>query len=142
MKTGPSVRDAAPADAADVAELLGQLGYPTSAAEARVRLATGDERVLLAEVGGRVLGLLAVTTRRSITHAHPVARVTAMVVRDSARRQGVGRLLMDSAARLALAEGCESIELTSGIRPERDAAHRFYRSLGYEPSSYCFWRRL
>ena len=32
--------------------------------------------------------------------------------------------------------------LTSGIRPEREAAHRFYEALGYERTSYHFHRTL
>lgn len=141
-----SVRYATSLDAAVTAELLGQLGYAMSADEARARLERDDSRVLLAELGElggcQVLGLLALAVHRPIEHARPVARVTAMVVRASARRRGVGRTLMERAAKLAEAEGCEGIELTSGMWPERKDAHRFYRALGYERTSYRFWRSL
>ena len=136
------VRDANVADAAAVAHLLGELGYPVPIEEARSRLSRATNLVILAESAGEALGLLELTLQRQITHARPLARVTAMVVRDSARRHGVGRRLMERAADLARVEGCEGIELTSAIRPEREASHQFYEALGYRRTSYRFWRQL
>ncbi|HKF16310.1 MAG TPA: GNAT family N-acetyltransferase [Candidatus Dormibacteraeota bacterium] len=135
----PTLRPAVADDAAVVAELLGQLGYPISAREALSRLSRPGARVILGEADGEALGLLELSLQLQITHARPVARVTAMVVRDSARRRGVGRSLMERAAELARAEGCEGIELTSGLQPEREHAHRFYEALGYERVSFKFW---
>lgn len=137
-----TVRSAVAGDAAAVALLLGQLGYPMATMEAVSRLNREGARVILAEAAGEALGLLELTVQLQITHARPVARVTAMVVRDSARRRGVGRRLMERAAELARAGGCEGIELTSGLQPERQDAHRFYKALGYERASYKFWRPL
>ena len=137
-----TLRSAVGHDAAVVGDLLGQLGYPVSPEEALSRLSREGARVILAEAAGEALGLLELTIQLQITHARPVARVTAMVVRDSARRHGVGRRLMERAAELARAEGCEGIELTSGIQPERQDAHRFYEALGFERASYKFWRPL
>jgi len=138
----PILRPAVADDAAVVADLLGQLGYPMSAGEALCRLNRPGGRLILSEADGQALGLLELTVQLQITHARPVARVTAMIVRDSARRQGIGRRLMERAAELARAEGCEGIELTSGLQPERQDAHRFYEALGYERASYKFWRPL
>ncbi|HKA09846.1 MAG TPA: GNAT family N-acetyltransferase [Candidatus Dormibacteraeota bacterium] len=137
-----TLRPAVTDDAQVVADLLGQLGYPVSADEARSRLNRDGAHVILAEAAGEALGLLEVTIHHQITHARPLARVTAMVVRDSARRQGAGRQLMEHAAELARATSCEGIELTSGLRPERLPAHRFYEALGYQRTSYRFWHPL
>ena len=136
------VREATEDDAAAVAELLDQLGYPMSVEEARSRLGRDGDRVLLAESTGDAVGLLALAVQLPIARARPLARITAMVVRDSKRRHGVGRRLMERAEALARAAGCEGIELTSAIRPEREDGHRFYESLGYERSSYRFWLPL
>jgi GNAT superfamily N-acetyltransferase len=54
-----------------------------------------------------------------------------MVVLGSVRRRGVGRRLMESAAGAAREVGCEGIELTAPITPDRADAHRFYEDLGY-----------
>jgi GNAT superfamily N-acetyltransferase len=138
----PRIRDAVPGDADDLADLLCQLGHPAEAGEVGERLRRLEERVLVAESGGRLMGLLTLTRHRFLSEAEPVARVTALVVRDSARGRGVGRLLMARAADIAATWGCDSVELTSGIRPERADAHRFYESLGFERTSYRFYRRL
>jgi len=137
-----TVRDATAADAADVAGLLGELGYPTTAAEAADRLGRNDGRVLLAESDGRVVGLAVLAVASQLHHAAPTARVTALVVGEPARGRGAGRRLMARAEELAREAGCHVIELTSGIRPEREAAHRFYEALGYERTSYHFHRTL
>lgn len=137
-----TVRDATTADAAAVAELLGELGYPAPPGEAAKRLRRPGERVLLADSEQLVVGLVALTIGPMLEHARPVARVTALVVRESSRRLGVGRRLMARAEELARDGGCAGIELTSAMRPEREAAHRFYEALGYERTSYRFWRPL
>jgi GNAT superfamily N-acetyltransferase len=137
-----TIREAAPADGGVVAELLGKMARPCTPAEAAARLGRPGERVLLAEAGDRAVGLAALTVGTHLSHARPLARVTALVVRPEARRGGVGRLLMARAEALAAEEDCDGVELTSGLRPEREAAHRFYESLGYERTSYRFWRPL
>ena len=136
------IRDATPADAAAVAALLGELGYPTTAGEAAERLRRPGERVLLAESDGSTLGLASLTVGSLVQYAAPVARLTALVVTEAARGRGTGRRLIARAEELAREAGCDGIELTSGIRPERQAAHRFYEALGYERTSYRFWRPL
>jgi GNAT superfamily N-acetyltransferase len=137
-----TIRDATAADAADVAALLGELGYPTTAGEAAERLRRPGARVVVAESAGRVVGLAALAVGSQLHHAAPVARITALVVSETARGHGAGRRLMARAEELARDAGCDDIELTSGIRPEREAAHRFYEALGYERTSYHFHRRL
>jgi GNAT superfamily N-acetyltransferase len=137
-----TIRDADPADAAQVAELLGELGYPVDEAEARRRLERGTERVLVAADGDRLLGLGAVATSSNITTERPLARLTALVVRPDARRTGVGRRLLDEAIALARTGGCAGLELTSSLRPEREASHRFYAAYGFQRSSYRFWLPL
>jgi hypothetical protein len=38
--------------------------------------------------------------------------------------------------------GCEGVELTSGLRPEREAAHAFNLGFGFERTSYRYWLPL
>jgi ribosomal protein S18 acetylase RimI-like enzyme len=139
---GLTIREATPGDGGVVAELLGEMGRPCTPAEAAARLGRREERVLLAEAGDRVVGLAALTIGTLLSHSRPLARVTSLVVRAAARRDGVGRRLMARAEEIATQAGCEGVELTSGLRPDREAAHRFYESLGYERTSYRFWRPL
>ncbi|HKF78003.1 MAG TPA: GNAT family N-acetyltransferase, partial [Candidatus Dormibacteraeota bacterium] len=103
-----------------MAGLLGELGYPATPERVRDRLGRPGERLLLAELDGQPVGLLSLTVLHHVTHARPLARVVAMVVRARARRGGVGRALMERAEALARAAGCEGVELTSANSPERE----------------------
>lgn len=138
-----SVREARPADAAQVAELLTELGSPgVDAAEAEARLARGEETVYVDDVAGRLGGFVAVKTELYFGHARPAAHVTALVTRAEARRSGVGRRLMDAAVAFARDRACTGVELTSGLSERRDAAHRFYPALGFRVTSYRYWLPL
>jgi GNAT superfamily N-acetyltransferase len=137
-----AVRDAAAGDAAAMAALLGELGYAVPTAAAAERLARPDERVLVAVMDGRVAGLVALTVGWQLPHEGPVARITALVVSAWARGRGVGGGLLARAEELAAAAGCEGVELTSALTPERADAHRLYESRGYERTSARFWRPL
>ncbi|HXM58041.1 MAG TPA: GNAT family N-acetyltransferase [Candidatus Dormibacteraeota bacterium] len=125
-----------------MAALLGELGYALPPPAAAARLARPGERVLVAVVDGRVAGLVALTVGWQLPHQGPMARITALVVGAWARGRGVGGALLARAEALAATEGCEGVELTSALMPERAAAHRLYEARGYERTSARFWRPL
>jgi GNAT superfamily N-acetyltransferase len=133
------IREAQPSDAREIGELLAQLGYPVNAPEAAQRLARANEAVFVADTERRLVGLLSVWSQLPIARAQPVARVTAMVVRSEMRGRGIGTALMERAVQWARDAGCEGIELTSGMRAEREPAHRFYEALGFHRTAYRFW---
>lgn len=139
MATSIVIREAQPSDARGVGELLTQLGYPLSTAEAAGRLARGNQAAFVADTERRLVGLLTVWSQLLIARARPVARVTAMVVRCETRGQGIGTALMERAVQWARDAGCEGVELTSGMRAEREPAHRFYEALGFHRTAYRFW---
>jgi len=68
------------------------------------------------------------------------ARIEDVIVDETARGQGVGEGLVREGMRLAAEAGVRALELSS--RPEREAANRLYRRLGFElrqTNSYV-WR--
>lgn len=138
-----SVRTAVPGDAAAVAGLLEDLGYPSHLEHARdaiARLAfTDNDRVFVAEYGTQVAGVVSVH-RIPLLHAPGyLARITALVVAPPLRGSGVGRVLMAAAEKFAWASDCIRIEVTSGDhRPE---AHTFYERLGYQVDERRFIKR-
>lgn len=138
------VRPATAADAAAIADLLGQLGYPTDESAVRRRLARmaehGGQTTLVAEVDGRVVGMTTVHVRYAINSDAPMGRLVSVVVDEVRRSRGVGTELIREAERVALAEGCDRMEVTSAA--ERDMAHRFYVRLGYEVRSKRFMKSL
>jgi N-acetylglutamate synthase-like GNAT family acetyltransferase len=138
------VRPAQAADAGAVARLITQLGYPVAAEVMAARLrriARSPEReTLVAELEGRVVGMLGLESCASYTLDAPAGRLMAIVVDEDLRGQGIGRRLVDAAHALLAARGVLSVNLTS--RTERKAAHRFWSAQGYARSGLRFARSL
>ena len=141
------IRAVRPGDAPAVAELLGQLGYPADPVAVRERLvrwaADGSSAALGWEESGVVLGVIAVQVCPWFEKDGYWARVTALVVADSARGRGIGRELMFAGERFARRKGCAAIEVSS--RRTRTGAHAFYRRLGFQDRcavSARFYREL
>ena len=126
-----TIRPAAPADAPSVARLLGELGYPTDAADVPRRLAAiraeGND-VFLATDGDAVLGLVSLVHYATIHASGPTAYIMALVVSSDARGRGVGRVLVDHAKRWATERGCRRLTVTSA--EHRADAHQFYPACG------------
>jgi GNAT superfamily N-acetyltransferase len=136
------IREARPEDAGLIAGLLGELGYPATPALVRTRLAAlgGQDRVLVCQEGFVSLHCVPL-----LAEGGCCARITALVVTESRRGAGVGRALVEAAEATARAWGCDRLEVSSGRRAERAAAHRFYPALGFEDSSESsvrYWKRL
>jgi GNAT superfamily N-acetyltransferase len=138
------VRGVGPDDAASVATLLEQLGYPCTQAEATERIAQfRDEArqfLLLAERDGQACGLAAVKLNYSLTRGADVARITAFVVSPECHGQGIGRRLLREVEILARRNGAVRLEVTSN--PSRTGAHAFYHACGYTDGSRHFVKLL
>ncbi len=84
--------------------------------------------VLVARLDARIVGTLTLVIFPLLTGTR--AWVEDVVVDESARRSGVGAALTKEALRLAAQAGARTVDLTS--RPDRAAANRLYRNLGFE----------
>ena len=139
----PTIRDAGVADAAAIARLLTQLGYPSDAAAVEERLdrlrIVGD-RVVVAELEGAVVGLAHLQVTPAIEHDLPVGKLGALVVDESHRGHGVGRALVEAVEREARLRGCGLLFLTTSER--RDDAHAFYERIGLEHTGRRYGRTL
>jgi GNAT superfamily N-acetyltransferase len=125
------LRDAVATDAREIAEMLTELGHPTTAEEIPDRLAAViDEggRVVLAELESVPVGLLCLARHSALHSPGPIAYITALVTKVAARRVGVGRTLVDEAKRWARSRGCVRLSVTSAER--RADAHVFYPACG------------
>jgi GNAT superfamily N-acetyltransferase len=128
-----SIRPAQDADAAALAELSGQLGYPLDAAAMQVRLKrvreAGNGEVFVAvTAAGAVVGWTHVVKRVQLEDA-PFAELSGLIVDATARNAGLGALLLQSAERWASDNGLARLRVRSNVVRER--AHRFYLRAGY-----------
>jgi N-acetylglutamate synthase-like GNAT family acetyltransferase len=128
------VRDATVADVPALAPLLGELGYPAAvdALESRMRrmLSREDQRILVAERDGAVLGVLALHIFPVLAYDRDLAMIMALVVTERARGLGVGRALIERADAVGKSLGASRLMVTTHVR--RADAHAFYERLGFE----------
>ena len=127
------IRLATQKDAARIAELSGQLGYPVTQQEIAQRMKrispAARYAVFVAESGKTVTGWLQV----SVTPLLEVplrAEVNGLVVDENQRSQGAGAQLLETAERWAKTKGCKCMSVRSNIIRKR--AHAFYLRNGYE----------
>lgn len=139
------IRDAVEADAGTIAPLLEQLvRRPSTPDQVRARLRrladSGVDRVIVAVVGGRVVGVAGVTYAWLLHADAPTARLMSIVVDEAFRGHGIGRQLVEASIDQARVWGCDRLELTS--RLERAGAHSFYQSVGFAETSKKFQMQL
>ncbi|MDL5033305.1 GNAT family N-acetyltransferase [Pelomonas sp. APW6] len=125
------IREASASDLPAMAGLLGQLGYPVTAAELAARfarLAARADHVLLVSESDVGLTGLCHLQQIPLIASDGYVEVHALVVDASHRRRGWGRRLLQEAERRSRALGATRLRLRSGVH--REEAHRFYRDLG------------
>jgi ribosomal protein S18 acetylase RimI-like enzyme len=136
------LRPAQADDAAAIAALFTDEGYPAGPSDIVARLERFDEpdsRVVVAEHDGAILGFIAVHAMARFEHDDRIVRILALVVDAGARERGVGRALMAEAERFGREVGAAFVELTAGHhRPE---ARHLYESLGYDSTVTAYLRK-
>jgi GNAT superfamily N-acetyltransferase len=128
------IRRAKSGDAPRIAELSGQLGYPTTAAQMRERLRgikpASQHVVFIAESAKEgVIGWLNVS-RQPLLEVEIRAEVNGLVVAEGKRSLGAGARLLAAAEDWARKHGCKSMSVRSNVIRER--AHKFYERNGYQ----------
>jgi GNAT superfamily N-acetyltransferase len=123
-------------DYARLAELAGQLSYPSTADEIAQRLAamagSRDHAVFVAETqGGEIAGWIAVFISRGL-EVNPRGEISGLIVDERFRSQAVGKHLLARAEEWAREQGCDVVGLRSNVI--RDRAHAFYIREGYQHS--------
>jgi GNAT superfamily N-acetyltransferase len=139
----PTIRDARAEDAGAIAGLLTQLGYPSDpdAVEARLdRLRVVGDRVVVAQLEAKVVGLAHLQVSPAIERDRPAGKLGALVVDEAHRGHGVGRALVEAVEAEARLRGCELLFLTTSER--REDAHAFYEDIGLEHTGRRYLRTL
>jgi GNAT superfamily N-acetyltransferase len=132
--SGVRIRRARLADAPRLAELAGQLGYPSTEKQIRWRFRTiqptSQNAVFVAESPSEgVIGWVHVS-KEPLLDVDVRAEINGLIVDEERRSLGAGALLMSAAEDWARKHGCKSMSVRSNVIRER--AHRFYERCGFE----------
>ena len=125
------LREARLDDAAALADLLTQLGYPSQPEQVVARLTallSVDQGLLVAEVNGSVVGVVHVNRWANLV-VDNTAEIVAFVVGDGWRSQGIGHALLEAAEEWAKQRGCSTLQVRTNIVRQR--AHEFYLQNGF-----------
>jgi GNAT superfamily N-acetyltransferase len=96
-----------------------------------------DYHLYVAEEEGEILGAFALLIMDNLAHSGaPSGVVEDVVVRAGQRGRGIGKRMMEFALERCRETGCYKMALSSNL--QREEAHRFYDSLGFERHGYSF----
>jgi len=128
------IRRAKSADAAQIAVLTGQLGYPATTAQIRERLREIQPASLHAvfvadSATDGVIGWVHVS-KQPLLEVEIRAEVNGLVVAEGQRNLGAGAQLLAAAEDWARKHGCKGMSVRSNVIRKR--AHKFYERNGYE----------
>jgi ribosomal protein S18 acetylase RimI-like enzyme len=93
-------------------------------------LAHPDRTLLVAEVGGEVVGFADLLVYPDVTEGAMAAELMGLVVRADHRRRGIGRALLEEVCRTAAARGV--VEFHICTEQDNQTAQRLYASRGAE----------
>ncbi|MBA2176467.1 GNAT family N-acetyltransferase [Halobacillus locisalis] len=125
---------------------MGSLGYPTSEVEMNERLShilhNDDYHTVVYEQNDQTIGMMGMCFSHAYHSNASHVRIIAFVVKEEARGQGIGRMLIDEAERWAKYRKASSLILNSGNREDRKEAHQVYEHFGFEGKSTGFYKSL
>lgn len=126
--------------------LINQLGYPSANQKIQERfniiLELPNYVTFVAEINGELVGFVGMCKQTAYEFDDPYVRVLALVVHEDYRRKNIGENLMFAVEDWAKKNDCIAVILNSGNKAERNAAHNFYKKLGYIGKSTGFSKSL
>lgn len=133
-KKGLKIRLAKIGDAARLADLSGQLGYPASEADIRKRMReirpASQHALFVAETkDAGVIGWIH-ASKQPLLEVDLRAEINGLVVAENHRSLGAGARLLAAAEDWARKQGCKGMSVRSNVIRER--AHQFYERNGFE----------
>jgi len=133
-------------DASRLADLSGQLGYPSTPQQVADRLGqllpdSNDMVTVAALPDHKIVGWVH-ACKRTLLMVDPFVEIDGLVVDKDYRSQQIGKRLLDEVERWARQSGRSSIYVRSNVI--REGAHRFYETNGYKriKTQYAFRKDL
>jgi N-acetylglutamate synthase-like GNAT family acetyltransferase len=130
------IRKAVLSDCDAVAQLSGELGYPSNLESIERRLVqllgqADRDAVFIAETNGHVIGWIHIGRIDSIEN-DPAAEIRGLIVTEKLRGRRIGATLVAAAEQWAVQQGLARVRVRSNVTRER--THAFYERLGYVAS--------
>jgi GNAT superfamily N-acetyltransferase len=129
-----------------VSRMLEQLGggrpevTPATEADCRAvfeaQIFDPNSHHIVAEGPSGIVAFVSLHFRTRLNHPTEEAWVPDLYVAEEARRQGVGRALLEEVEQRSRDRGCHRLELESGYR--RAEAHHMYRQFGMRDDGKAF----
>jgi GNAT superfamily N-acetyltransferase len=146
MQADVIIRKAGEEDGQALAELMNELGYPTTPADMQGRMEAirqhPDYVTLLACTGDAVVGMLGASRHFYYERNGSYVRILALVTHTAYRKSGVAQSLLAAIESWARQGGAVSLILNCGNREERAVAHRFYAARGFKAKSTGYVKML
>ena len=128
------LRNATLKDAGALADLITQLGFPTTASEMKNRiqpiLSDTGYFTVVAERNSKAIGMAGAFVARYYEKKGRYGRLVALIVDRSWRNRGIGSALVGAIENWFKTQDVSAIIVNSGR--SRSAAHHFYQQLGFE----------
>lgn len=139
-----SVREAWLDDAASIASLVTQLGYPSTpkemAGRLKILLSLPEYGIFVAEADGEIVGLVGAYMGYSLEFSGTYGRLTSLIVDEKHRGAGIGRQLIAKIEDWIRDQGALLTVVTSSNH--RADSHRFYENNGYLNTGIRFTKKL
>lgn len=135
-----TIRKPVSSDLDCISSLLNQLGYNPQIDQVRELINSNSGEVYIAEASGIVIGVMSLIYFDYFPTTQKICRITAIVVDESQRSQGIGSKLIEFAEFESKKRKCVGLEITTSIK--RHETHAYYEKLGFEKTSYRYYKSL
>ncbi len=112
------LREAEEKDIPELADLMGELGYPTETKAMEERFAKiavhPDYHTIVAEKDAELVGMIGMFRGLSYEKDEPYIRIIALVVKEEVRNQKIGQQLLEQAEGCAGRQGVRKLAVNTG----------------------------
>lgn len=133
-------------DITQLIPLLDELGYPASVEklQKRLNIMAHDPHyfTFIVHDAQKIIGFMGCIKQYAWQYDGFLLRIEAFIIKQEYRHQGLGQQFLSFVEGFARKHAIHQIILNSGNRPERQAAHHFYRQNGFTVSSTGFSKKL
>jgi len=136
------INPAKASDAPAIKKLLYQLGYNVALDKLTQSLTSParNDLILTCRINNQIVGTMSLIIFDYLPSLHKTCRITALVIDQSARGQGIGTQCIEFATKYARDNACHELEVTTSLK--REQTQKYYKNVGFVKASYRYALRL